>query len=220
MLIAERLQEEDTPYRIITPYDAQRSALERALKEKELNWHDKCFNVDSFQGSFNRHAYPGLLTHPNNQNRERRPRYCDFRSPIESSWILGELATDKCHAYSMPARHVHCLQQGIPSRERCRLASRRNGRRVGKTAWRLAHSKGYRRMEFRVESGMGPRTTRARPEILSALSRMVRHCSNWRGGRVGSWKSADMRVGLVLILLLWHSKQARDNVLGIKLCLV
>ena len=51
-LIAEHLQEQGVSYRILTPYDAQRNALERALKEKELNWHDKCFNVDSFQGSF------------------------------------------------------------------------------------------------------------------------------------------------------------------------
>jgi len=58
MLIAEHLQEEDIPYRIITPYDAQRSELEQALKEKELDWHDKCFNVDSFQGSFNLRAHP------------------------------------------------------------------------------------------------------------------------------------------------------------------
>ncbi|KAH9983329.1 AAA domain-containing protein, partial [Russula compacta] len=36
---------------IITPYDAQRSKLEKALQGEELNWHDKCFNVDSFQGN-------------------------------------------------------------------------------------------------------------------------------------------------------------------------
>jgi len=34
---------------IITPYDAQRSAIERALKVEGLPW-DKVFNVDSFQG--------------------------------------------------------------------------------------------------------------------------------------------------------------------------
>jgi len=49
-LIAEHLQEKGVSYKIITPYEAQRSALERALKEKQLNWHDKCFSVDSFQG--------------------------------------------------------------------------------------------------------------------------------------------------------------------------
>ncbi|KAI9461669.1 P-loop containing nucleoside triphosphate hydrolase protein, partial [Lactarius psammicola] len=50
-LIAGHLQEKGVPYRIITPYDAQRSALEQALEGKDLDWHDKCFNVDSFQGN-------------------------------------------------------------------------------------------------------------------------------------------------------------------------
>ena len=35
--------------RIITPYDAQRGALQKALKEDGLKW-DCVFNVDSFQG--------------------------------------------------------------------------------------------------------------------------------------------------------------------------
>jgi len=56
-IIAEHLQEQDISYRIITPYDAQRSAIEQALKDKELDWHDKCFNVDSFQGSFHPRIY-------------------------------------------------------------------------------------------------------------------------------------------------------------------
>ena len=49
--IAAHLQEEDEDYRIITPYDAQRSALENDLKAAGLPWHNKCFNVDSFQGT-------------------------------------------------------------------------------------------------------------------------------------------------------------------------
>lgn len=51
VLLAKHLQDENVSYRIITPYDAQRSALEQALKEEDLNWEDKCFNVDSFQGN-------------------------------------------------------------------------------------------------------------------------------------------------------------------------
>lgn len=51
VLLAKRLQDENVPFRIITPYDAQRSRLEQALKEEDLNWQDKCFNVDSFQGN-------------------------------------------------------------------------------------------------------------------------------------------------------------------------
>jgi len=49
--LAQHLQDEDTPYRIITPYDAQRSALEKALDGEGVDWHNKCFNVDSFQGN-------------------------------------------------------------------------------------------------------------------------------------------------------------------------
>lgn len=50
MLLAQRLQDEGRNFRIITPYDAQRSLIESDLKEQGLQWADKCFNVDSFQG--------------------------------------------------------------------------------------------------------------------------------------------------------------------------
>ena len=59
--LAKHLQEENISFRIITPYDAQRSALEQALKEEDLNWEDKCFNVDSFQG-----LYCTIPTHAHN----------------------------------------------------------------------------------------------------------------------------------------------------------
>ncbi|KAG2074290.1 hypothetical protein BDR04DRAFT_1071679, partial [Suillus decipiens] len=36
-------------FRIITPYDGQRSAIEKQLEAAKLPWEDKCFNVDSFQ---------------------------------------------------------------------------------------------------------------------------------------------------------------------------
>ncbi|KAL6307425.1 P-loop containing nucleoside triphosphate hydrolase protein [Sparassis latifolia] len=49
--IASRLQTENKNYRIITPYDAQRSALEDDMKKAGMPWEDKCFNVDSFQGN-------------------------------------------------------------------------------------------------------------------------------------------------------------------------
>ncbi|KAF5360173.1 hypothetical protein D9758_011319 [Tetrapyrgos nigripes] len=44
---------------VITPYDAQRSGIERALKAEKLPW-DKVFNVDSFQGKFTGHFYPSI----------------------------------------------------------------------------------------------------------------------------------------------------------------
>ncbi|KZP25208.1 hypothetical protein FIBSPDRAFT_734498 [Athelia psychrophila] len=50
MAIARKYHSSGKKYRIITPYDAQRNYLEKALKETKLPWEDKCFCVDSFQG--------------------------------------------------------------------------------------------------------------------------------------------------------------------------
>lgn len=50
--IARKLNEHHMSYRIITPYDPQRSNLEKALKNANLPWEDKCFNIDAFQGMF------------------------------------------------------------------------------------------------------------------------------------------------------------------------
>ncbi|KAF7970074.1 hypothetical protein HWV62_25050 [Athelia sp. TMB] len=49
MTIARQHYKNGKPYRIITPYDAQRNQLEKALKGEKLPWEDKCFCVDSFQ---------------------------------------------------------------------------------------------------------------------------------------------------------------------------
>ncbi|PSS19948.1 hypothetical protein PHLCEN_2v3121 [Hermanssonia centrifuga] len=49
--IAARFQEDSESFRIITPYDAQRSTIENDLKAAGLSWENKCFNVDSFQGN-------------------------------------------------------------------------------------------------------------------------------------------------------------------------
>ncbi|KAE9405144.1 hypothetical protein BT96DRAFT_988692 [Gymnopus androsaceus JB14] len=38
-------------YRIVTPYDSQRNYIENSMKAEGLNWEDKVFNVDSFQGN-------------------------------------------------------------------------------------------------------------------------------------------------------------------------
>jgi len=37
---------------VITPYDGQRSLIEQMLKKERMEWEDRCFNVDSFQGMF------------------------------------------------------------------------------------------------------------------------------------------------------------------------
>jgi len=49
--IAKQLTSAGKSFRIITPYDPQRSALENALKDAGLPWEDKCFNIDAFQGN-------------------------------------------------------------------------------------------------------------------------------------------------------------------------
>jgi len=49
--IAEQLQTQNRSYRIITPYDSMRTAIEAEMKERGLSWADKCFNVDAFQGN-------------------------------------------------------------------------------------------------------------------------------------------------------------------------
>jgi superfamily I DNA and/or RNA helicase len=48
--LARQYSKEGKKYKIITPYDAQRNAIEKELKSAKLHWEDTCFNVDSFQG--------------------------------------------------------------------------------------------------------------------------------------------------------------------------
>ena len=48
--IARQLTIARKSFRIITPYDPQRSLLENGLKDAGLPWEDKCFNIDAFQG--------------------------------------------------------------------------------------------------------------------------------------------------------------------------
>ncbi|KAI0341058.1 P-loop containing nucleoside triphosphate hydrolase protein [Trametopsis cervina] len=48
--IVRHYVEQGKIYRIVTPYDAQRTLLETMLKSAGLPWEDRCFNVDSFQG--------------------------------------------------------------------------------------------------------------------------------------------------------------------------
>ncbi|KAG2367893.1 P-loop containing nucleoside triphosphate hydrolase protein [Suillus spraguei] len=48
--LARIYHEQGKQFKIITPYDGQRSAIEGQLESAKLPWEDKCFNVDSFQG--------------------------------------------------------------------------------------------------------------------------------------------------------------------------
>lgn len=49
--LAHIFQDQRKKFKIITPYDAQRTLIESELKAAEMQWEDKCFNVDSFQGN-------------------------------------------------------------------------------------------------------------------------------------------------------------------------
>jgi superfamily I DNA and/or RNA helicase len=49
--MAQRYLQEGKDFKIITPYDAQRNAIENALKTAGLAWENTVFNVDSFQGN-------------------------------------------------------------------------------------------------------------------------------------------------------------------------
>jgi superfamily I DNA and/or RNA helicase len=48
--LATHFELQGRKYRIITPYESQRSSIEEDMKEADLQWGDKVFNVDSFQG--------------------------------------------------------------------------------------------------------------------------------------------------------------------------
>ncbi|KAJ3570490.1 hypothetical protein NP233_g4368 [Leucocoprinus birnbaumii] len=49
--LARKLEALRYSYRIITPYDGQRTLIENSLKAQNVPWEDKVFNVDSFQGN-------------------------------------------------------------------------------------------------------------------------------------------------------------------------
>ena len=61
MQIARRYIQEWKEFKIITPYDAQRNAIETALKTANLAWENTVFNVDSFQGNEGDHIIISIV---------------------------------------------------------------------------------------------------------------------------------------------------------------
>ena len=59
--MARRYMEEGKNFKIITPYDAQRNAIENALKTAFLPWENAVFNVDSFQGNEEDHIIVSIV---------------------------------------------------------------------------------------------------------------------------------------------------------------
>ena len=72
--MAKRYMEEGKRFKIITPYDAQRNAIESALKTANLTWENTVFNVDSFQGNEEDHIIVSIVrtTSPGFMKNQRR----------------------------------------------------------------------------------------------------------------------------------------------------
>ncbi|KIM67500.1 hypothetical protein SCLCIDRAFT_1192164 [Scleroderma citrinum Foug A] len=59
--LARLYEDRNKSYRIITPYDAQRTAIEVGLKNASLRWANRVFNVDSFQGNESDHIIVSVV---------------------------------------------------------------------------------------------------------------------------------------------------------------
>jgi len=59
--VARRYLQEGKAFKIITPYDAQRNAIENALRTAGLAWERTVFNVDSFQGNEEDHIIVSVV---------------------------------------------------------------------------------------------------------------------------------------------------------------
>ena len=72
--IARRYIQGGKAFRIITPYDAQRNAIEGGLKDAGLAWENTVFNVDSFQGNEADHIIVSIVrtTAPGFMKNNRR----------------------------------------------------------------------------------------------------------------------------------------------------
>ena len=99
--VAKKLNDQKKRFRIITPYDPQRSLLENALKREGLPWEDKCFNIDAFQGDWLMaacwHGWPcnAVLI------RKRRWLYRHLPCSFRESRFFERIEADKCHAEPM-----------------------------------------------------------------------------------------------------------------------
>ena len=96
-------------YRVITPYDAQRSAIERQLElvKPKIPWEDKCFNVDSFQG---RQSLDMLKDLSDIRRRKRRRPHHRLSSSFRGHRVLEERAKDERHADAVQDKHDHLYQ--------------------------------------------------------------------------------------------------------------
>ena len=132
MKLATHLQNLGCQYRIITPYEAQRSGIEEAMKAADLEWGDKVFNVDSFQGLLTFFDFHLMLdSNDPSSVRQRGGLYHHISRTIERTRIPEELAQDQCHAYALQAWHVYLLQPHFSFRSWAILARRQTVQAYG-----------------------------------------------------------------------------------------
>jgi len=87
---ASQLTSRGQSFRIVTPYyDPRRSFLETSLKNAGLAaWEDKCFSIDSFQGS---HFSADYFIPPNYlYDRKRRLLYHSRPRFNQQGWVPAE----------------------------------------------------------------------------------------------------------------------------------
>lgn len=76
---------------VITPYDGQRSLIERLLQQARLEWEDRCFNVDSFQGMPNPPHPTSFESHLLGKGNEAD----NIIISLVRSWGLGFLTNER-----------------------------------------------------------------------------------------------------------------------------
>jgi hypothetical protein len=96
-----------TNFCVITPYDAQRAAIEGQLKSENLPW-ERVFNVDSFQGISSVSAKQTLYLPQSRKRSGLRPY---IGSKVVSTWISNFAQSHERHAHSVPCWARCCHKQ-------------------------------------------------------------------------------------------------------------
>jgi len=129
--LARRYTAQKKSFRIITPYDAQRSIIEKALKVEKIPWEDRCFNVDAFQGIAMLSPTP-LQSYPLTEIARQRGRsHYHFPCAVGKDWVLEGNATGECHVDSMQEEYGDLQQSEILEWRSIGVFGRHTGGAVG-----------------------------------------------------------------------------------------
>lgn len=105
ILLAKELEAKGKDYRIISPYATQSSKILAKLKEEDMKWEDKCFNVDSFQVMIVYTVY--CIPHSDRVTRATRPTTSSFL--WSELWLWASLTiTEEQMSPSLDAKR-ECL---------------------------------------------------------------------------------------------------------------